>query len=371
MKTLKFIIKNRRALPAAFIILLAACSSDEEGTAPAVKELTEAVYASGNVYPRNEYKLYAQGDGVLVQQLVNEGDSVGKNQLLFVLESNSTDARSQAATNIYRQSEANLSENSPVLNELEAQVRNARTRLENDSVTYFRLKGLFENNATSKAEFERAELAYRTSRNDLAARQQALKRTRNQLYVDLQNARSQYRVATEDAGNYRLRSFTPGKVYEIYKEPGELVKRTEAVALIGSGTRAYVQMAVDENDFTRVQVGQKVLIKVDAFDAKVYEARVAKIYPKLNKLDQTFRVDADFVGDAPDGYYGLTVEANVIISQNPQALTIPKSYVLGGDSVWVKQDGDKKKIKITTGAENLDLVEVKGGLTKESLVLKP
>jgi HlyD family secretion protein len=323
------------------------------------------------VYPRNEYKLYAQGDGVLVQQLVNEGDSVGSNQLLFVLESNATDARSQAATNIYRQSEANLSESSPVLNELEAQVRNARTRLENDSTTYFRLKGLYEQNATSKAEFERAELAYRTSRNDLAARQQALKRTRNQLYVDLQNARSQYRVAAEDAGNYRLRSYTPGKVYEIYKEPGELVKRTEPVALIGSGTRAYVQMAVDENDFTRVQVGQKVLIKVDAFDAKVYEARVAKIYPKLNKLDQTFRVDADFVGDAPDGYYGLTVEANIIISQNPQALTIPKSYVLGGDSVWVKQDGDKKKIKIQTGAENLDLVEVKGGLTKESLVLKP
>ena len=69
----------------AFIILFFACSSDEEGTTPAVKELTEAVYASGNVYPRNEYKLYAQGDGVLVQQLVSEGDSVGNNQLLLSL----------------------------------------------------------------------------------------------------------------------------------------------------------------------------------------------------------------------------------------------------------------------------------------------
>lgn len=362
----------KRIIPIViFSMLTAGCSSEEESASPEVKELTEAVYASGNVYPRNEYKLFAQGDGVLVQQLVSEGDSVREGQLLFVLDSDATDARSQAAANIYRQSEANLSANSPVLNELEAQVRNARTRLENDSVNYARLKGLYEKNATSKADYERAELAYRTSRNSLVASQQSLKRTRNQLYVELQNARSQYRVSADDSKNYRIKSFTNGKVYEIYKEPGELVKRTEPVALIGSSHQAYVQMAVDENDFTRVKVGQKVLIKVDAFEQKLYEASVAKIYPKLNKLDQTFRVDADFIGEAPDGYYGLTIEANIIISQNPKALTVPKSYVMGGDSVLVMQDGDKKKIKIKIGAENLDLVEVKGGLTKESVVLKP
>lgn len=323
------------------------------------------------MYPRNEFKLFAQGDGVLVQQLVSEGDTVKEGQLLFVLDSDATDARSQAAATIYRQSEANLSDSSPILNELEVQVRNTRTRLENDSVNFVRLKGLYEKNATSKVEFERAELAYRTSRNSLAASQQSLKRTRNQLYVELQNARSQYRVSADDSKNYRIKSFTNGKVYEIYKEPGELVKRTEAVALIGSSDQAYVQMAVDENDFTRVKTGQKILIKVDAFEQKLYEATVSKIYPKLNKLDQTFRVDADFVGEAPDGYYGLTIEANIIISQNPKALTVPKLYVMDGDSVWIQEDGEKKKIKITIGAENLDLVEVKSGLMENSVIIKP
>jgi multidrug efflux pump subunit AcrA (membrane-fusion protein) len=130
-------------------------------------------------------------------------------------------------------------------------------------------------------------------------------------------------------------------------------------------------MAVDENDFTRVKTGQKILIKVDAFEQKLYEATVSKIYPKLNKLDQTFRVDADFVGEAPDGYYGLTIEANIIISQNPKALTVPKLYVMDGDSVWIQEDGEKKKIKITIGAENLDLVEVKSGLMENSVIIKP
>jgi hypothetical protein len=45
-------------------------------------------------------------------------------------------------------------------------------------------------------------------------------------------------------------------------------------------------------------------------------------------------------------------------------LTIPKSYVVGNDSVWVEQDGKQQKIKFQKGAENFELVEVKGGLTE-------
>jgi hypothetical protein len=75
------------------------------------------------------------------------------------------------------------------------------------------------------------------------------------------------------------------------------------------------------------------------------------------------------VGDSPSSYYGLTVEANIIISQNRRVLTIPKSYVVGSDSVWVEQDGKKQKVRFRKGAENFDLVEVKGGLSEQSLVI--
>ncbi|RYF60747.1 MAG: efflux RND transporter periplasmic adaptor subunit, partial [Cytophagaceae bacterium] len=93
------------------------------------------------------------------------------------------------------------------------------------------------------------------------------------------------------------------------------------------------------------------------------------VYPKLNRADQSFRADAEFTGDQPDAYYGLTVEANIIISQNRRVLTIPKTYVFGNDSVWVEQDGKKQKTRIRKGAENFDLVEVKGGLTEQSVIL--
>lgn len=350
-------------------LLTAACTSSHEGTTPTYRALTEAVYASGNVYPRNEYTVTADATGLLQQRLVNEGDSIHRNQLLFVLESASEDARQQAAANAYRQARANLGANSPVLAELEAQVRNARTRLSNDSINYNRFKELYSQNATSRAELERAELNYTLSRNSLRAQLNTFQRNRDQIRLDVANNRSQL-VTSEVAGrNTRIRSFVDGKVYEVYKDPGEVVRVGDQLALVGSGSNLYAQLAVDESDFGRIRVGQTVILKADVYKDTVFRARVSKVYPKLNRTDQSFRVDAEFIGQKPAAYYGLTVEANIIISQNPHVLTIPKAYVIGADSVLVEQDGKKQKVKFQKGAENFDLVQVKGGLTQTSKLI--
>ncbi|QJW90194.1 HlyD family efflux transporter periplasmic adaptor subunit [Spirosoma taeanense] len=346
-----------------------ACNRGQEGIKPQYRELTEAVYASGSVFPRNEYTVTADADGVLQQRLINEGDSIRRNQLLFVLESATEDARRQAANRAYQLAKSNLSANSPVLSELEAQVRNARVRLSNDSINYARFRELYAQNATSRAELERAELNYTVSRNNLRAQLNSLQRTRNQIQLDVANNRSQL-VSSEVAGrNTRIRSFVDGKVYEVYKEPGEIVRPGEQLALVGSGNQLYVKLSVDESDFGRVRTGQEVILKADIYPDKVFRARVSKKYPRLNRSDQSFRVDAEFVGERPASYYGLTVEANIIISQNQRVLTIPKSYVIGTDSVWVEQDGEKKKVRFIKGAENFDLVEVKGGLSEKSVLV--
>lgn len=362
-------MKSALYLALLFGLTAVACTHRTEGISPTYQSLTEAVYASGNVYPRNEYYVTADATGVLQQRLVNEGDSIRKNQLLFVLESTSQDARQQAAANAYRQAQANLGAGSPVLAELDVQVRNARVRLNNDSINYNRFRELYAQNATSRAELERAELAYTLSRNNLRAQQNTLRRNRDQIRLDVANNRSQL-VSSEVAGNNtRVRSFVDGKVYEVYKDPGEVIRPGEQLALVGSASRLYAQLAVDESDFGRIRPGQDVVIKTDAFPDKVLNAKVRKIYPKLNRTDQSFRVDAEFVGDSPASYYGLTVEANIIISQNKRVLTIPKSYVFGTDSVWVEQDGKKQKVRFQKGAENFDLVEVKGGLHEQSKLI--
>lgn len=354
----------------ATTFLISCNKGEDQATSPQFASLTEAVYASGNIYPKNEYKLTVNTDGFLVHQTAFEGDLVNKNQLIFQLESISQDARLEASGNILRQAENNYGENSPVLAELNTQLRNARTKLDNDSINFNRSKELLDRNATTRVEYERAELAYQTSKNDVSARQKAFQRTRSQLYVDLQNSQSNFRVNAREGDNFRIKSFEAGKIYEIYKKQGELVRRGEQIALIGDANDIYAQLAIDESDFVKVKTGQEVLVKIDVYKDKVFKARVTKLYPKLNKADQTFRVDAEFIEDKPNAYYGMTLEANIIISQNARVLTIPKNYLIGNDSVWIEENGDKKKIRITKGVENLDLVEVKGGLNEKSLIVR-
>ena len=354
----------------AVVGILASCKKSKENSAsPQYKPLTEAVFASGNIYPKNEYKLTANADGFLVKQTAFEGDIVSKNQLIFQLESISQDARLEASINILRQSEANFSDNSPILDELESQLKNARNKLRNDSINYNRYKELYDRNATTTIEYERAELAFQTSKNDVSARRKAWLRTKNQLYIDLQNSKSNFKVNAREGDNFRIRSFEAGKLYEIYKKQGELVRKGEAVALVGDANDVFAQLAIDESDFVKVQIGQEILIKIDVYKDKVFKAKVAKLYPKLNKSDQTFRVDAEFTDEKPNAYYGMTIEANIVVSQNPRVLTIPKNYLVGNDSVWIEEGGEKKKIKITKGVENLDLVEVKSGLNEKTILI--
>lgn len=277
-------MKNSYLIILAFVGTLVSCKkSASTNTSPQYKSLTEAVYASGNIYPKNEYKLTANADGFLIKQTAFEGDVVGKNQLLFQLESASQEARLEASSNILRQSEANFSDNSPILDELEAQLRNARTKLANDSVNFKRYKELYDHNATTRIEYERAELAFQTSKNDVSARRKAWLRTKNQLYVDLQNSKSNFKVNAREEDNYRIKSFEAGKLYEIYKKQGELVRRGEAIALVGDANEVYAQLAIDESDFVKVQIGQTVLVKIDVYKEKIFKAKVTKLYPNSIK----------------------------------------------------------------------------------------
>jgi biotin carboxyl carrier protein len=242
-------------------------------------------------------------------------------------------------------------------------------KLANDSVNFKRYKELYDRNATTRIEYERAELAFQTSKNDVSARRKAWLRTKNQLYVDLQNSKSNFKVNAREEDNYRIKSFEAGKLYEIYKKQGELVRRGEAIALVGDANEVYAQLAIDESDFVKVQIGQTVLVKIDVYKDKIFKAKVTKLFPKLNKADQTFRVDAEFMEKKPNAYYGMTIEANIVVSESLRVLTIPKNYLVGRDSVWIEENGDKKKIKITKGVENLDMVEVKAGLTDKSILM--
>jgi HlyD family secretion protein len=139
-----------------FLLSLAACNK-EKIVKPEYRAFVDAVYASGKVQPQGGHKIFAMNDGILDEQLINEGEKVSVDQAIFKIENNAQNSRLRNAREVYKVAIENTSESSsPVLQELKNQINSLRIKLLNDSVNYTRFKNLLAENATTNAEFDRA-----------------------------------------------------------------------------------------------------------------------------------------------------------------------------------------------------------------------
>lgn len=358
-------------LQIAFVLLMSACKSETESILPLKKDIHEAVYASGNIYPAKEYKVFSNADGNVLELLVEEGDTVDQNQLLMRIDRDMQQAKAEGSQEIYKIANKNLGANSPVLSEYEAALLTISLKYKNDSSNYQRFQNLYKQQACSKADLERAELNYNASKNEYFAKRKGLERLKNQLKIEYENAQTQYKLNAKDADNYELKSMMKGRVFELLKEQGEMVRRNEAVALIGDIGTPIVRLTVDELDLPKLKIGQDVLIHIDMYADRVFKARLQKIYPKLNRLDQSFRVDAVFTETDIPNLYGLSLEANILIAEKKNALCVPKTFLVGRDSLWLELNGEKALQKVSTGISDFDYVEIVSGINEKTKVYKP
>lgn len=350
----------------AFIALtlgLSACSKKSETIHPQRRDLAEVVYASGNLYPSEEYKVYPNVTGYLESVFIAEGDSLITGQALFKIAGPNRMSESEASGFVYRMAQSNISDASPVLNQLQQRYLNARDKASNDSTNRKRYEELLKAGAISQAEFDRVRLQAETSKRDAQAALDQWQAQKNALQTEAANARNRFSMASNALNDQNLTSSARGKVIELYKKAGDFVHQNEALALIGSGP-VIARLSIDEADLGRVQTGQSVLIQMDALPGKTFKAKLSKIYPKLNKTEQSLRVDAVFEEGAPLQIYGLNLEANIVIREAKQVLTIPRQNLEMGDSVAVLRDGKTVKVKVVPGTSDLSFVEILSGLTE-------
>ncbi len=354
----------------AVLLLLAVCScrQKQKEIHPEMKELTAAVYASGTLVPEEEYKVVSSVDGYLVKAFVKEGDSVSKGQLLFTLSSSVRNAQEQSARAVVQKTLPATESNAPVFRELKSRIDLARIRMQQDSLQYARYKALYDQNAISKSNYEKYWLQYQSSLKDLQNLNQQWQQQRLSSDLTLQQAQNQAAISAAESGNGNLKSYMNGVVYELYKKEGDLVVPNQPIALLGGG-KMIAKLLVDEDDLEKIFNGQQVLLTIDAYPDKVFKAHISRIYPMLNKVEQSFRADATLDDTLPVSMYGLNMEANIVTEQKNKVMAIPKAALQKGDSVLVKEEGKTKKIKISVGAHDDDWVEVRSGLNTSSSVI--
>ena len=82
---------------AAFVALISGCGNKQETASPQKRSITEVAYASCNLYPENEYKLFANKSGYVNDVFMSEDDSVRLNQELFLIDVPNRNSESDAS----------------------------------------------------------------------------------------------------------------------------------------------------------------------------------------------------------------------------------------------------------------------------------
>ena len=349
------------------ILTLISCAKKTDKILPVERSLTESVYSSVTVQPDSLYYVHSIVSGIIDKNLVQEGEVVLKNQALIQINNNSPKLNSQNAKFALELAEENYNGGAAILNSIKDEISAATLTYKNDSINYFRQKNLWDNQIGSKAQFDNMMLNYQLSSNNQRLLQNKYDRTKNELLTALKQAQNNYQNSLITTKDFTVKSNMNGKVYALYKEPGEIVNIMEPLASIGSDTNFIIEMLVDEVDIVNILLDQEVLINLDAYNGNVFKGKVSKIRPKKDERNQTFLVEAVFDNPPKILYPGLSGEANIIVRKKDNVLTIPKAYVINGDKVKT----DNGIINIKTGLQNLEYIEVLSGISKETYIYLP
>ncbi len=350
----------------AFLFMLTSCDQ-QETQVPIRKNIEDAVFASGYMEQENNYTVSAKVDGIIISLPVKEGDAVTKDDLIAIIENEVQNNQLQDALVIYNDAVKNASPDAPQLKHIQTQIDQAQQQLTFDQENYLRYKELYDKNSVSKLDFEKAELQFQASQNNLLALQKNYEEVQNNLQISVERSRVQVSTQQTQLNDYALKTEASGTVITVFKKQGELARRGEAIAKIGSGDYI-IKLFVAEDDITKVDIGQSVAVDINTYPNNTFSARITKIYPAFDEAEQSYIVEAKFEQLPEKMFSGTQLQANIETGNRKNVLVIPTEYVSKGSLVML-ENGEEKQIE--TGSKNSVWTEVVSGITEKDVIVKP
>ena len=120
----------------------------------------------------------------------------------------------------------------------------------------------------------------------------------------------------ERLDTFVFRAPMDGMVLRRDGEVGEIVGPTDVLFWVGLPTSMHVVAEINEEEITKIAVGQKAFLQNEAFSTQSLPATVSQITPKGDPTRKTFRVYLLLPRDTPLRI-GMTVEANICFAMAP------------------------------------------------------
>jgi len=218
----------------------------------------------------------------------------------------------------------------------------------------------------AREEFARRELSRVT---ELIGRGSATTQSHERASMDLRQIQGLISVQMERIEDYVIVSPMDGVVLRRDGEIGEIAEAGQILYRVGVPKPLRITAEVNEEDIPRVALGQKVLLRTDAFPDHPLDGSISEITPMGDSAAKTYRIRIALPDDTPLKP-GMSVEANVVTREKPGALLIPREAAQGGN-VLVIRDGRAERRAVTIGIRGTRAMEVLSGLADGERIAVP
>lgn len=324
-------MKINRLLPVLLFLLIVSYGCSSQKNPHAVDEVIpvtvlklkkekvqKPISVSGIFTTNDETNLSFKTGGIIKSILVNEGDRIKKGQLLATLE----------------------------LNEIQAQVSQARSAYEKASRDYNRARNLYKDSVATLAQMQDAKTGY-----DIAT--QRLK------------------IAKYNLSHSEIRAISNGYVLRKFANEGQLVGPGTPVLQTNSVAKGdwILKAGISDHDWSTVRIGDRAVVRSDVNPARNIEAVVLRKSEGVDPYSGTFFVELKITGKHPGKMAsGLFGKAEIYPEYPSEMWIVPYQSILEGDgnTCYVFATNNMQtasKVKATIFNLDKDSVYIDRGLT--------
>lgn len=238
--------------------------------------------------------------------------------------------------------------------EAEAALNRLRALLKNQEKSNKRNKELLKKGFISDARYD-------DSSSQLSATRQQYKQ-----------ASASLEKAKEHLSKTSIRSPVTGNIVSRSISPGDFVSPGKPVFKISTSDNFQVVLLFPETSSAQFKKGLKVRLSSAASPDVTSIGEITDIVSKIDTRNRSVRLVVDVAN--PGGWYpGASVLGEIILSQQPNALTVPQQSVIlrpAGNVVYAIENNVAKQRVVTTGMRQKGLIEITSGLEAQQVIAK-
>jgi membrane fusion protein, multidrug efflux system len=284
----------------------------------------EPIFASGIVASTDEARMSFKLGGVINKIYVKEGQIVSKGQLLATLD----------------------------MTEINAQVAQAQYSVEKTERDYGRVQNMYKDTAATLEQLQNV-----TTGRD-AAQQNLTIAKFNQQYA-------------------QIRSAISGTIIKKIANEGELIGVGSPVFMVSSNQKSdwVVRVGVTDKDWTRLKLGDRADITLDAYADESFTGTVTELAPMADPMNKLYEIEVKINTNGQKLATGMFAKLTLNSAQNRSYAVVPIEAILEGNGknafVFVLDNLRKKvkKIPVTVGYIDGNKILITSGLDGVSEVV--